>query len=192
MFKAGNLYVTASTSGKMMKQLYIEWCEKVFFPQMNQHCICLADSWPTFADQEAMDVKPEELEYEMTTIPPKVTGQIQPLDVLCFRMYKGYFRKVSNWIFLNDQPVQVHHRDVVLKMHSLIYQQFTSPRFANLIAQAWHLSGYVDRSVEYVDPTEFCFQGLIGRCDYDNCERSLLLKCGWCKAPLCLAEVEFE
>ncbi|GAV04825.1 hypothetical protein RvY_15045 [Ramazzottius varieornatus] len=35
MFKAGNLYVTASTSGKMTKQLYIEWCKKVFFPQMN-------------------------------------------------------------------------------------------------------------------------------------------------------------
>ncbi|GAU95564.1 hypothetical protein RvY_07162 [Ramazzottius varieornatus] len=39
MFKASNLYVTASTSGKMTKDLYIEWCEKVFFPHMNQHCI---------------------------------------------------------------------------------------------------------------------------------------------------------
>ncbi|GAV02643.1 hypothetical protein RvY_13182 [Ramazzottius varieornatus] len=93
------------------------------------------DSWPTFADQEAVEeVKPEELEYEIITIPPKVTGQIQPLDVLCFRMYKGYFRKVSNWIFLNDQLVQVHHRDVILKLHSLIYQQFISRRFENLIA----------------------------------------------------------
>ncbi|GAV03081.1 hypothetical protein RvY_13563 [Ramazzottius varieornatus] len=111
----------------MTKELFVEWCEKVFFPQMDGHCLFLADSWPTFADQEAVEeVKPEELEYEMITIPPKVTGQIQPLDVLCFRMYKGYFRKVSNWIFLNDQPVQVHHRDVILKLHSLIYQQFTS------------------------------------------------------------------
>ncbi|GAU88631.1 hypothetical protein RvY_01296-3 [Ramazzottius varieornatus] len=70
---------------------------------------------------------------------------------------RGYFRKVSNWIFLNNQPVQVHHRDVISKMHSLIYQLFTSPRFSNLISQAWHLSGYVDRSVEYVNPTEFFF-----------------------------------
>ncbi|GAU99984.1 hypothetical protein RvY_10913 [Ramazzottius varieornatus] len=81
MFKTSNLYVTASTSGKMTKQLYIEWCVKVFFPQMNQHCIFLADSWPMFADQGAVDeVKPEELEYEMITIPPRVTGQIQTLD----------------------------------------------------------------------------------------------------------------
>ncbi|GAU90555.1 hypothetical protein RvY_02957 [Ramazzottius varieornatus] len=141
-----------------------------------------------FLTEAADEVKPEELEYEMITIPPKVTGQIQPLNVLCFRTYKGYFRKVSNWIFLNIQPVQVHHRDVILKMHSLIYQQFTSPRFSNLIARAWHLSGYVDRSVEYVNLTEFCFQGLTGRCDHDKCERSLLLKCGWCKAPLCFYE----
>ncbi|GAV08015.1 hypothetical protein RvY_17773 [Ramazzottius varieornatus] len=123
----------------MTKQLFIEWCEKVFFPHMNDH----SDSWPTFADQDAVEeVRPEELEYEMITIPPKVTGQIQPLDVLCFSMYKGYYRKISNWIFLNDQPVQVHHRDVILKLYSLIYRQFTSPRFDNLIAQAGHLSGY--------------------------------------------------
>ncbi|GAU89107.1 hypothetical protein RvY_01698 [Ramazzottius varieornatus] len=111
----------------MTKELFVEWCEKVFFPQMDGYCLFLVDSWPTFADQKAVEeVKPEELEYEMITIPPKVTGQIQPLDVLRFRMYKGYFRKVSNWIFLNDQPVQVHHRDVILMLHSLIYQQFTS------------------------------------------------------------------
>ncbi|GAV09661.1 hypothetical protein RvY_19163 [Ramazzottius varieornatus] len=83
MFKARNLHVTASTSGKMTKQLLIEWCEKVFFPHMYHHCIFLADSWTTFADQEAVEeVEPEELEYEMITIPLKVNGQIQPLDVL--------------------------------------------------------------------------------------------------------------
>ncbi|GAU94406.1 hypothetical protein RvY_06185 [Ramazzottius varieornatus] len=31
MFKASNLHVTASTSGKMTKELYIEWCEKFSF-----------------------------------------------------------------------------------------------------------------------------------------------------------------
>ncbi|GAU94551.1 hypothetical protein RvY_06306 [Ramazzottius varieornatus] len=106
MFKARNLHATASTSGKMTKQLLIEWWKRVFFSYMHCHCIFLADSWPTFADQDAVEkVRPEELEYEMITIPPKVTGQIQPLDVLCFRMYKGYFRKISNWIFSNDQSV---------------------------------------------------------------------------------------
>ncbi|GAU93169.1 hypothetical protein RvY_05149 [Ramazzottius varieornatus] len=79
MFRASNLHVTASTSGKMTKELSSD------------------DSWPTFADQEAVEeLTPEELEYEMIAIPPKLTGQILPLDVLCFQMYKGYFRKVSN------------------------------------------------------------------------------------------------
>ncbi|GAU90447.1 hypothetical protein RvY_02861 [Ramazzottius varieornatus] len=100
MFKASNLYVTASTSGKMTKELYNDRCEKISVPHMNQHCIFLAGSWSMFSDQESVhEIKPEEPEYEMITIPPKVTGQIQPLDILSFRMYKGYFRKVSNWIF---------------------------------------------------------------------------------------------
>ncbi|GAV04380.1 hypothetical protein RvY_14666 [Ramazzottius varieornatus] len=59
---------------------------------MEDRCILLADSWKTFADQDAViELKPEELQYEMITISPKVTGSIQPLDVLCFRMYKGCF-----------------------------------------------------------------------------------------------------
>ncbi|GAV03962.1 hypothetical protein RvY_14316 [Ramazzottius varieornatus] len=116
MFKASNLYVTASTSGKITMELYS------FFPHTNQRCIFLADSLSTFSDQETVEgVKPEELEHEMITIPPKVAGQIQPLDVLCFPMFTGCFRKVTNWIFLNNQPAQVHHRYVILKMHSLIY-----------------------------------------------------------------------
>ncbi|GAU94780.1 hypothetical protein RvY_06497 [Ramazzottius varieornatus] len=75
LFKARNLHVTASKSGQMTKELYIEWCEKVFFPQMNGHCFFLADSWKTFADHDAVEeVKPEKLEYEMITIPPKDGG----------------------------------------------------------------------------------------------------------------------
>ncbi|GAU97568.1 hypothetical protein RvY_08843 [Ramazzottius varieornatus] len=106
MFKADGLYVTASTSGKMTRKLYLEWSEKVLFPHMEERCIFLADSWKTFTDQDSViELKPEELEYEMLTIPPKVTGQIQPLDVLCFRMYKGCFKKISDFVFLHNLPV---------------------------------------------------------------------------------------
>ncbi|GAU90233.1 hypothetical protein RvY_02681 [Ramazzottius varieornatus] len=65
-----------------------------------KHVLALTRFLADVADQKAVEkVKPEELEYEMITIPPQVTGQIQPLDVLCFRMYKGYFRKrLDAWV----------------------------------------------------------------------------------------------
>ncbi|GAU91459.1 hypothetical protein RvY_03707 [Ramazzottius varieornatus] len=187
MFKADNLYVTASASGKMTKKLYLEWGEKILFSHVEDRCILLADSWRTYSDQEAvLEFKPEELEYEMITIPPKVTGDIQPLDRLFVRMYKDFFRKISSFIILHSLPLQVHHRDVILKMHSLVYQQFQSPRFGDLVNQAWHLCGYTDESFDYVNPTEFAFpKKLTGHCDHENCDDRLLLKCGWCKAPLC-------
>ncbi|GAU93007.1 hypothetical protein RvY_05008 [Ramazzottius varieornatus] len=126
----------------MTKQLFIERCERVFFPHMNDHCIYPADSWPMFADQDAVEeVNPEELECEMITIPLKITGKSSPS-----------MSSVSNWILLDDQPVHVHHRDLILKLHSLIYRQFTSQRFENLIAQAWHLSGYTDKFSTYIEP----------------------------------------
>ncbi|GAV08722.1 hypothetical protein RvY_18376 [Ramazzottius varieornatus] len=137
MFKAENLYVTASTSGKMTKKLYLQWCAEVFFPHMVDRCILLADPWTIFNDQDSvMELKPDNLEYEMLRIPPKVTGDIQPLDVLFFRMYKGFFKKISNFVILHNLPIQMHHRDVILKLHSLIYQQFQSPRFENLVPAA--------------------------------------------------------
>ncbi|GAU90948.1 hypothetical protein RvY_03295 [Ramazzottius varieornatus] len=187
MFKADNLYVTALVSGKMTKKLYLVWCEKILFSHVEDRCILLADSWRTYSDQEAvLEFKPEELEYEMITIPPKVTGDIQPLDRLFFRMYKDFFRKISSSIILHSLPLQVHHRDVILKMHSLVYQQFQSPRFGDLVNQAWHLCGCTDESFDYVNPTEFSFpKKLTGHCDHENCDDRLLLKCGWCRAPLC-------
>ncbi|GAU95232.1 hypothetical protein RvY_06882-1, partial [Ramazzottius varieornatus] len=186
MFKADNRYVTASTSGKMTKKLYLQWSEKVLFPHMEERCIFLADAWKTFTDQDSViELKPEELEYEMLTTPPKVTGQIQPLDVLCFRMYKGCFKKISDFVFLHDLPVQVHHRDVILRLHALLYQQFQSPRFENLIAEAWHKSGYTDERFMYVNPAKFMFDKLKGSCLHENCRDIVLLVGGWCKARLC-------
>ncbi|GAV07302.1 hypothetical protein RvY_17155-2 [Ramazzottius varieornatus] len=170
----------------MTKKLYLEWSEKVLFPHMEDRCILLADSWKTFTDQDAViELKPEELQYEMITIPSKVTGSIQPLDVLCFRMYKGCFKKISNFVFVNDIPVHVHHRDVILKLHSLLYQQFQSPRFENLIVRAWFKSGYTDERVQYVNPASFMFKKLNGRCIHNNCKNTVLLVCGLCKrSPL--------
>ncbi|GAU90516.1 LOW QUALITY PROTEIN: hypothetical protein RvY_02922 [Ramazzottius varieornatus] len=187
MFRADNLYVTASASGKMTKKLYLEWCEKILFSHVEDRRILLADSWRTYSDQEAvLESKPEELEDEMITILPRVTGDIQPLDRLSFRMYKDFFRKISSFIILHSLPLQVHHRYVILKMHSLVYQQFQSPRFGDLVNQVWHLCGYTDESFDYVNPTEFSFpKKLTGHCDHENCDERLLLKYGWCKAPLC-------
>ncbi|GAU95233.1 hypothetical protein RvY_06882-2 [Ramazzottius varieornatus] len=170
----------------MTKKLYLQWSEKVLFPHMEERCIFLADAWKTFTDQDSViELKPEELEYEMLTTPPKVTGQIQPLDVLCFRMYKGCFKKISDFVFLHDLPVQVHHRDVILRLHALLYQQFQSPRFENLIAEAWHKSGYTDERFMYVNPAKFMFDKLKGSCLHENCRDIVLLVGGWCKARLC-------
>ena len=121
----------------------------------------------------------------MLTIPEGTTAVLQPLDVLCFRMYKDFFRKISNWIFVNGEPVEVRHRDVVLKLYSLTYRQFCSPRFGNLITEAWHKSGYTDHHVKYVTPAEFCFESLAGSCCHEDCQNSVLLVCGWCKGRLC-------
>ncbi|GAU87298.1 hypothetical protein RvY_00176 [Ramazzottius varieornatus] len=93
----------------------------------------------------------------------------------------------DSWKTFTDQdlPVQVHHRDVILRLHSLLYQQFRSPRFENLIAEAWHKSGYTDEGFMYVNPAKFMFDKLKGSCLHENYRDIVLLVCGWCKARLC-------
>ena len=70
---------------------------------------------------------------------------IQPLDVYFFRMWKNFVRKFSDTIILFDYDIHLHLRDNILKLQSLVHNQFTSPRFQNFIRYSWFKSGVMPR-----------------------------------------------
>jgi hypothetical protein len=52
-----------------------------------------------------------------------MTSSALPLDVYFFRQMKIFARKFYDHVFLDDLKVEMHHRDNVIKMQSLIHNQ---------------------------------------------------------------------
>ena len=81
MFKAENLIVTASKSGKMGKPELKQWYKEAFFPFTGNQCALIIDSWTTYNDPSCLQSIPPEKTIELFQIPPGTTGKIQTLDI---------------------------------------------------------------------------------------------------------------
>ena len=118
-------------------------------------------------------------------IPKGTTGELQPLDVYGFRIWKNFVRTFSDVIFLSNEDLNLHDRNNIIIMHSLVHYQLSSPRFKNLFKYAWYAAGYTDeRPVKVENPKKFCFNSNFDTCDI--CGKRAIITCAWCKKSLCL------
>lgn len=105
---ADNLYVVASKSGKLTKQLMLEWFSKVYFPNAPASSILYIDSWTCYNDRNAIKrTKPHNKELKLLQIPPKTTPLIQPLDVHFFRTWKQFMRLITDHVLLDQIDIAV-------------------------------------------------------------------------------------
>ncbi|OWA55117.1 hypothetical protein BV898_19502 [Hypsibius exemplaris] len=109
LFKAPNLVVRASKSGKMEKRHLADFYCDVYFPTAGDNTALLVDSWPVFADITLLDkANIEKKEMDFAMIPAGTTGMIQPFDVYGFRPWKCFFRHIEDHVALYDLPVVLH------------------------------------------------------------------------------------
>lgn len=103
-----NLYVVPSKSGKLTKQLMVEWFDKVYFPHAPISSILYVDSWNCFNDRTAIKrVTPGGKELKMLQIPPKTTPLVQPLDVHFFRTWKQFIRNINDHVLIDQLAYEV-------------------------------------------------------------------------------------
>jgi hypothetical protein len=130
MFSAPNIYVTASKSGKLTKEHLQLWFKEVFFPNVGNKSVLIVDSWTTYNDKVLIkNATPSNKELETLTIPPKTTALVQPLDKYGFRLWKNFLRKFSDRVVLDRLDIDLYQRNNILKLQSLVHNQFSSPRF---------------------------------------------------------------
>ncbi|XP_071577242.1 uncharacterized protein [Temnothorax nylanderi] len=144
LFNAPNIFITASKSGKLTSNHVKTWLNDVFFPNVGPKSVLLLDSWSGHCPNIISETKPDSVtDFVSLTIPAGTTGRIQPLDVYFFRMWKNFIRYFSDMVMMLDLAIDLHVRNNILKLQSLTHNQFSSPRFQNLLKYALFKSGYI-------------------------------------------------
>ena len=187
--KIPNVYVSSSKSGKLTKQHLIEWFDKIYFPQAPIKSVILLDSWTTYNDTRAIeDVKPSGKSYDVLRIPPKTTAIIQPCDVFFFRIWKTFVRRFSDRVLLDEINIELNDRFNIIKLQSIVHNQFSAPRFKKFLKYSWFKCGYFDdRPERFLTPVEYCFNLKDNTCFEMNsqCSEGSFIICAYCEHPLC-------
>ena len=110
-------------------------------------------------------------------IPPNTTSEVQPLDRHFFRMYKHMVRHISHNVDFQSTSDTLQQRDNILKLQSLVFNQFCSPRFERSHQYGWVLADLASRDGEHFQNTsDYCIKHLVGVCN--ECEKAAIIKCG--------------
>jgi len=185
IYKARNIVTFASKSGKMTSELSTSWYKDVFLPNTKEDSLLLLDSWTGQKDTLFDTIDKGQKKVKILTIPPGATGFVQPLDVYTFRPWKNFLKQFSDLIILYNYDVNLHLRNNILKIQSLIHNQFSSPRFVNLFKYAWWKSGYIEeKPAKCQTPVEYCLKGCGTICDV--CDDIAIMKCAWCTKSMCM------
>ena len=183
-----NIYVTCTKSGKLDKSKMREWVHSCLNPNIEEKCLLLLDAWSGQKDcgiyEEVKDL------CTRLEIPPKTTEYIQPLDRYFFRQYKIMRKKIAERLQLDDLPYDLHKRENIIKLHSLIHDQLSSTKFVDMIKFAWSDCGYMDKSSQkFQNVIEVCFPSPTNDniiCETTNCAEAIFIRCSHCDVHLCI------
>lgn len=162
-----------------------KWLRDVFFPNVDKNSLLLLDSWSGHCTEAVEREKPDDKNIKLFKIPKGTTGKIQPLDVFGFRIWKNFVRHFSDSVILMNKDINLHVRNNVIKLQSLVHNQLSSPRYINLFKYSWYKSGYIDtKPNEFVNPVDFSVSGSQAHCEVPGCKNTAIIKCSWCQKSL--------
>lgn len=187
LFRPVNIYIEASKSGKLTSEHFKSWFSEVYLPNTGRKSMLLLDSWTGHCPSQLEQLIPQDKEITFSTIPKKTTGIIQPLDVFGFRIWKNFVRTFSDYVILQEERINLHARNEIIKLQSLTHNQLSSPRFKNLFQYAWYKSGYLETHPgQFENPVDFCYfkdEKRVPKCSI--CGKAAFMRCAWCGEYFC-------
>ncbi|XP_025153861.1 uncharacterized protein LOC112588375 [Harpegnathos saltator] len=163
------------------------WLEEAYFPNIGSNSVLLIDSWTGHCPNIISDLTPSGKRIITMIISKGTTRKIQLLDVYGFRIWKNFAKRFSDIVLLLESNINLHERNNIIKLQSLIHNQLSSPRYHNLFKYSWFKSGYTDeRPEDFKNPVQFSFDETSITCDIEGCNNIAVIRCSWCKKSLCL------
>lgn len=187
LFRPVNIYIEASKSGKLTSEHFKSWFSEVYLPNTGRKSMLLLDSWTGHCPSQLEQLIPQDKEITFSTIPKKTTGIIQSLDVFGFWIWKNFVRTFSDYVILQEERINLHARNEIIKLQSLTHNQLSSPRFKNLFQYAWYKSGYLETHPgQFENPVDFCYFKDEKRVPkYSVSGKAAFMRCAWCGEYFC-------
>ncbi|XP_059478188.1 uncharacterized protein LOC132203811 [Neocloeon triangulifer] len=187
-----NLFVTCSSSGKMLGSQVEELFTNCIFPNVKgKTARFLIDHWCGWKKKvnELCKIAKEKFGLNVTIglIPEGTTGKIQPLDVNVNGPFKKLLRTIEDEILMHSIPFPIQTRNNGIKLISFTYHQLCSPRFESMITYAFFKPGYIsERGPKYLTPVQYCFAlSTKTTCEIPLCQSKKFIVCAWCTSNLC-------
>lgn len=150
--------------------------------------LMLLDSWsgnkPIARVSRAFHIKP-------MTIPERTTMELQPLDVIFNRQYKIAVNRIIEQAHYDEIIKEVTSREGIMNFQSLLWNQFASPNFREMILWSWHKTepDFPTQELSATPPLmvraiHFGFNET--NCEIDDCNNHPFIRCAHCGRVLCL------
>lgn len=150
IFKALNVIIGVYTLGKLNKELL-----RTFFGSVSLPKTCKYD------EELIKNTIPVRKTLKFLEIPKSTTELIQPLDTYGFHILKNFVRKLSDLTINLNLNINLHHRNNITKLQSLMRHQLSCLRYEQMFKYAWHRYGYIDNwSKKLENFVKFCFTNL--------------------------------
>lgn len=177
--------------------LVIDRCSRNAATRADSRCrqkpdvLLIADSWTGQSSTNFHDRLRRE-RIKLLQIPRRTTAELQPLDINFNRQYKKFVKRVTERAIQEKCLQNITTREGLMNMHSLIWNQFSSFRYQDMIRHAWHNTdpGYSTRElssgppVHMVQDIQFEFDPR-QKCQF-NCSNHAFIKCSHCGKFMCL------
>lgn len=188
MERPNNLYITCTRSGKVNKEMMKTFFNDAIIPMIDERACFIVDAWRGQSDDDIFAT--QEKEVEIRRLPEGSTGFMQPLDVFGFRQWKYFIKQFTEKILIEQYDINIHQRDHVLRLNSLIVNQFQSELFRPMFKYAWAKSGFPVEEQPFQSVQGICFDFEAARCQNLQCQPPGIpfIQCSWptCRLVLCI------
>lgn len=173
---------------------YDSSCRQQAWARAGEQCVTepklllIADSW---AGNNAIAPIARPKGIKVLTVPERCTGTLQPLDVGFMRQYKLFINRITDRALQEGLLDQITTREGILNMHSLVWNQFNSPHYEDMLRHTWHGLDldFNDAEMQVSPPRrviEIQFPVNMPLCSHTGCQNRGFIRCSHCGKFLCL------
>ena len=143
----------------------------------------LIDSWTGHCPEVVRQATPAGKNFIPMIIPEGTIGKVQPLDVYGFRIWKNYVRHFLDSVILLENDLNLHIRNNIIKLQSLVHNQLSSPRYHSLFKYSWFKSCCVaEKPGEFENPVDYSFKTFSNTLwEISGLQKIAAIRCTWCK-----------